>query len=67
MSIVNPPSLDFVEIVNVSVNVPVFSTRITKSVSPPGSALWSFVTSSEVTPYVENNVCLTDAKKTQKI
>ena len=46
------PTPDFVEIVNVSVNVPVFSTRITKSVSPPGSALWSFVTSSALTPYV---------------
>ena len=37
--IVNPPSLDFVEIVKVSLTEPVFLTSSTKSVSPPGSAL----------------------------
>jgi len=26
-----------------------------------------YATVTEVTPHVENNVCLTDAKKTQKI
>jgi len=38
--------------VKVSVTEPVFFTNSIKSVSPPGSALWSFVTSSASTPYV---------------